>query len=39
MVAEDTVPTEKEPQTFNKAWNHPDLETQKMARGHKEGIQ
>ena len=34
MVSEDIMPMEDEPQTFNKAWNHPIPIIKEIARGH-----
>ena len=38
-VAEDTVPSEDEPQTFNEAWNHSNPKSWKNAKGHSERVQ
>ena len=40
MVTNDTKPSPEEPQTFNKAWNHPknDVFLQKVARSHLQRI-
>ena len=39
IIAEDTKPPKDEPQMFNEALNHPDPESQKMARGHSKIVQ
>ena len=35
MVEEDTKPTKDKPHTFSKAWNHPNVESQRKRAGTK----
>ena len=38
MVLSDTKSSLDEPQMFNHAWNHPNKDTQKIARSYLQGV-